>query len=159
MFDFAGDDRVTRYTQVSKLDYTLNLGKLTIQPMVKYLVFRVKQRSSTLKDQYADKWYEAAPILRMNYKITSKTTLQLGQQGFGTSKALSNRVKNQVEGSSTPESLRRNMSLVMLSNSSDYWGYKIAANVGFLRTIIDYDAEGKVSDNFSQFFVKIVCGY
>jgi hypothetical protein len=158
MFDPDGDDQTTKYTQVSKLDYTLNLGKLTIMPMIKYLGLREKQRSSDMEDGYVEKWYEVAPILRMNYKITAKTTLQLGQQGF-PGKTFSNRVKNQVEGGSDPESLKRNMSLVMLSNSSDYWGYKIAANVGFLRTIIDYDKEGKVSDNYSQIFIKIVCGY
>ena len=122
-------------------------------PMFKYLGLRERRKIGG--DQ--EKWYETAPILRINYKITSKTMLQIGQQGFGG--GLSNRVKNQLEGSLDPISLKRNMTLVMLSNNSDYWGYKIAANVGLLRTVVNYDAEGKPSDDYSQMFLKIVCGY
>lgn len=157
------NDRMTSFTEVGKVDYTLNLGKLTIQPMFKYLGLRVKQRNLVEKD-WLEKWYETAPILRVNYKITSKTVLQIGQQGFGTGKqgfrrVFSNRVNVEEAGSSGHESLKRSITLVMLSNSSDYWGYKIAANVGLLRTVVDYDEKDKASDDYSQIFVKIVCGY
>jgi hypothetical protein len=108
-----------------------------------------------------------APILRVDYHITPRTAIRLGQQGFrlgfsdapATRDALAYKLKDKVN----PENnLSRTDSLIMFSNVTEYWGYKLAGNIGFHRTRIQFDdpeINALRQEAFNRFFIEIVTGY
>ena len=163
------DAIVSEVTTSHRADYTWQLGNVVVMPQIKVLWRRIT-RNPQVELGELDKLLEevrVAPILRVDYHITPRTTIRLGQQGFrmgfadnaGTRNALAFKFKDKVN---PEESNSQTDSLIMFSNTSDYWGYKIAANVGFHRVRIEFD-DPEINlvkeEAFSRFFVEIVTGY
>ncbi len=163
------DAVVNDVTTSHRMDYTWYLGNLVIKPQFKMLWRRLTRDPKTDFGKFEKVVEEVrvAPILRVDYHITPRTAIRLGQQGFrlgfsdapATRDALAYKLKDKVN----PENdLSRTDSLIMFSNVTEYWGYKLAASIGFHRTRIQFDdpeTNALRQQAFNRFFIEIVTGY
>ncbi len=165
------DAWVNEYTLSNKADYRWRLGILDIMPQFKVLT-RIITRNPKA-GQGGDEGFErllhevrTAPIIRADLHVTEKTTLRFAQQGWRM-KSNNRRFRNffsakiidkvvELEKRSTTDFL------IMLSTRSNYWGYTMFANVGFLRHIVEFedlDVAAARNRRFHRFFVELVTGY
>ena len=149
-------------TTVNKAEYRWAWGKLEVMPMVKHLFKKVTR---TGRSRPLEHWRQVAPILRVNYPVTSKTTLQFGQQGIRLSflkrgeDLLTFHFTDQVDPSRT---FTATDFVMMLSILSDYLGHKISSNVGVQRRVEEYEDETVArtrNATFSRFFINVVVGF
>jgi len=161
-------DITRRITNAFRIDYTLKLGKLTIMPMVKHLMLkRSSDRIERETGKAIEEWTQFAPILRVDYKLTPNTTIRFGQQGFRLAFFKSTKWRQllafKYRDKVSPYNDRSETDMLfMVSNLSDYWGYKIAANVGFQRKSIEYSDEERAkleNARYTRYFISVVVGY
>jgi hypothetical protein len=145
---------------VHKIDYTLKpVPKLTISPQLKYRwewgqEERVGEETETWVHQY---W--VMPILRVDYELTPRTVLRAGLQGdpfFLEDKVFMHRSRNKLNPS---ESQNARIFKVMMTNASDYFGYKVYFNAGFEIQRISYLEAEEESADYSRLFVRILAGW
>lgn len=151
------DNVLSTITLVNKVSYTLRLGNVTVRPMFKHLLLR----------KHSDKLDKAtgqgnilsysiySPIVRNKYELTDKSSLEMGFQGFPFWKF---RHTDRVDPS---QDFSEWTFLAMMTNRSDYYGYNLASQFGWMRTARDYDdATMKALDVAnSRIFFDIVAGF
>jgi hypothetical protein len=149
------DDAVLSHTtMVNKIDYTIRLGDLRIKPMFKHLLLR--DAKSEDDSSYSITSYSIyTPILRLNFGLTAKSSVQLGFQGFP---GLGYKFIDRVDDT---KNFHQWDLVFMFTNRSDYWGYNIANQIGFQRTSKEFDDSSMSSLNRtdSRIFFDLVIGY
>ena len=116
--------RLDQWNVVSRADYTRYWGSLKIQPQFKFMLLR-------LQDQRAERSLRSEvsliPILRAEYPLMSRSTLQVGIQGIGP---FPYRFDDRVAGRN---SFERRTKFVNLTNQSSYFGYQLFTIIGLTR--------------------------
>ena len=158
-FQRAG--RLDYWTAVSRADYAWHLGKLTLQPQVKFLLLRLVERGDTGPGSEAEgartlrsEW-SAIPILRLTYPLMSRTKLETGIQGIGPwPYRFEDRVKER-------NSFERRTAFTTLTNRSKHFGYDLYTIVGLQRDEKVFDDEFRQADEFGvwSFFVRALIGF
>ena len=149
---FQRQRRLDFWTVTSRVDYTWQWGKLRVVPQFKFMLLR-------LQDQEADlalrSEYRMIPILKLRYPLMSRTTLQVGAQGWGP---LPYRLKDRTE---KRNSLEQRTAVVSLTNRSRYFGYDMYTIIGFSREELDFDERFQRFRNFDRWtlFVRNLIGF
>ncbi len=144
---------------VHKIDYTIKpFPKLSISPQFKY---RWEWGQIKETDQASETWvhqYWVMPILRVDYELTPRTIFRAGLQGdpfFLDDKVFMHRSRNKLDPSTSHDA---RIFKVMVTNGSDYFGYKVYFNAGFEMQRISY-LEEEESEDYSRIFVRILAGW
>ena len=154
--------RVQTFTLVDKADYTWKRGPLKVQPMIKHLFKRV---THSQRRRPTESWNQFAPILRLDLKLTEKTSVQFGQQGVGVPfteamfRPLAFRLIDRVDQARELQSMD---SVLMFTVRGEYQGYTIVSNTGLQRRYETYSdpAVARTRDGgFSRFFITLIAGY
>jgi len=166
-----GDGRITKLGIVNKIDYTFKLfnGKLALIPQLKVRTQKVVQREqfrfgaqllevNTVKNHIQ----EMMPIFRVDYRLTERTDLRFGFQGFqlpGTG----NSFNYQIKDLKYPErDENRTTFAVTLSNKSAYGGYNVVIDMGYKLTSREFPRqpdERLREKKESLMFVTIYAGF
>ncbi len=138
-------------TQIYRADYKYYLGKLLIQPQVKFL-----NRKYTNGDGYERIFHEQYfyPILKMEYPLTLNTTFRAGAQGMpGLHATVRNLMNDQLDYDT------KNY-VLMFSNKSFYSGYDFSLNFGFKNTWQQYNGFARQAYNRTEkvYFVRLIVG-
>jgi len=167
------DDVVSTFTMVNKVDYTVRAGELRLRPMFKHLLYRRTSKERVNSWSGEQEWSEAleyrilTPILRVDYHLTPKSSVQLGFQGFPfwrySYKDLiaSDRVDDDGVALADTKSFKQWDLVFMMTNRSDYWGYNVANQIGYARTSKNFDDETQEArdERSSRVFFDIIIGY
>ena len=144
--------RLDQWNVVSRADYTRYWGSLKVQPQFKFMLLR-------LRDQRADRSLRSEvsliPILRAEYPLMSRSTLQVGIQGIGP---FPYRFEDRAAERNTFE---RRTKFVSLTNRSAYFGYQLFTIIGFTRDKQDFDDEFQTFREFDSwsFFIRALVGF
>ena len=149
---FQRQRRLDFTAYVSRLDYTWNRGRFSLVPQFKFLYMRLRD-SEIDRDLLSEQ--RIVPILKMSYAVVSRTTLQLGIQGWGP---LPYRIKNRAQ---SRESLKQRTLVFTTTNRTRYLGYDLITIVGFSkdRLIFDDPAQRFRERDSLQFFVRSALGF
>jgi hypothetical protein len=157
--DFQEKATVSYWGGVHKIDYAFSpLDRFTIMPQMKYRWEWGQVEQEGQKDTWIHQYW-VMPILRMDYELTPKTILRAGLQGdpfFLNDKVFMHRSRNKVDPS---QSLNARIFKIMVTQSSDYYGYRVFFNAGFEIQRISYLDQEDDSQDFSNFFFRIVAGW
>lgn len=142
--DEQKDGFITKLGLVNKIDYTFRLlnNQLLLIPQLKVRTQKVVrfgeqpngQRASVVETHVQ----EYMPIFRIDYKLTDRTDLRLGFQGFkipGTGNAFNYQIMNLKSPNLDEE---RTTFAVTLSNRSAYGGYNVVVDMGYKFTHRDF---------------------
>lgn len=143
------EDRIDFIGLVSKADYTFRYNNLTIMPRIKNRWKRWLRKSldKPLVDEYL-----LLPILRVDYRLTPRTYIKIGIQGFPL---LENKMWDRVQ---KDYSYSERDFIILISNTINYQGYKVVWELGWQHTYRDYKGPSLIDDNYSRFFVRIHSG-
>jgi len=165
------DDVVSTFTMVNKVDYTIRAGALRVRPMFKHLLYRRASdnelaRRDTLRDPATgetkivkgepfESYSLYTPILRVDYSLTPKSSLQLGFQGLPFWRY------RRTDRIDDIQSFKQWDVIFMMSSRSDYWGYNAVNQIGYARTSKNFDDESMrtADERNSRIFFDIVVGY
>lgn len=141
--DEQPDGRIIKLGIVNKIDYTFRFfnNKLAVIPQLKVRTQKIVQREqarlgNSIVEVNAVKTHiqEMMPIFRVDYKLTDRTDLRFGFQGFqipGTG----NSFNYQIKDLRFPErDENRTTFAVTLSNKSAYGGYNVVIDMGYKLT-------------------------
>ncbi|MFC1682598.1 hypothetical protein ACFL0G_00100 [Candidatus Zixiibacteriota bacterium] len=158
--DFQEKSMVEYWGGVHKIDYTLKpLPKLTISPQFKY---RWEWGQVDPTNGEAETWvhqYWVMPILRVDYELTPRTVFRAGLQGdpfWLNDKVFVHRFRNKLNKS---KSQNARIFKIMLTNGSDYFGYKVYFNAGFEMQRISFLENEDDSEDYSRVFVRVLAGW
>ena len=144
--------RLDQWNVVSRADHTRYWGKLMIRPQFKFMLLQ-------LRDQRAERSLRSEvsliPILRAEYPLMSRSTLQIGIQGMGP---FSYRFEDRVAQRNTFE---RRTKFANLTNRSSYFGYELYTIIGLRKDNLDYDDEFQTFREFDawSFFIRALVGF
>ena len=146
------DNSVSDLAVVVKADYEWNPWKqLRVIPQAKWLRQRLdddERRVLEINERY---FY---PILRLEYPVSTRTTVKLGAQGFPFLKST---FRSEVIPGSNFDS---EVYVAMVSNTSFYVGYQLNINAGFerrTRTFSDRSRSDQDVD-YSRIFLRAIAG-
>jgi len=162
------ESQITYWGVVNKIDYKFKLAeKLMLIPQLKHRwEIRYQKFTSALKDTfYHNQWF--MPIIRLDYLFTEKTVIRMGFQGFsfkGIHEKLNDGdllVYRYRDKLNPANSTNNRIFMIMVTNASDYNGYKLQFNIGFQNIKTTYTDEYVAFKNrsYSRFFVKIIAGW
>ena len=149
---FQRERRLDQWNVVSRADYTRYWGSLKVQPQFKFMLLR-------LRDQRAERSLRSEvsviPILRAEYPLMSRSTLQVGIQGIGP---FPYRFEDRV---ADRHSFERRTKFANLTNESSYFGYQLFTIIGITRDKQDFDDEFQRFREFDSwsFFIRAVVGF
>ncbi len=162
------DAQVHYWGIVNKADYKIKLTEnLVLIPQLKHRwEIKYKKFAAAEKDTlYHNQWL--MPIIRFDYFFTPKTVIRWGFQGFsfkGINEKLNDGdlfVYRYRDRLNPANSTNDRIFMVMVSNASDYGGYKLQFNIGYQsvkKTYIDESVSSK-NRSYSRFFVRIIAGF
>ena len=149
---FQLERRLDLWTWVNRIDYTLQLGAVTLIPQYKYMLFR-------LYDQERDRGVlfetRAIPILRAEYTFLARTTLKAGFQGIGP---LPYRSRDRI---AKRNSFEQRTAFLTVTNRSKYFGYELITIVGFNKDRRTFEHPAQKLNEFDvwSFFVRGLIGF
>ena len=149
---FQRQRRLDQLNVVSRADYTHHWGSLKVQPQFKFMFLR-------LRDQRAERSLRSEvdliPILRAEYPLMSRSTLQVGIQGIG---GFPYRFEDRV---ARRHSFERRTKFANLTNESSYFGYELFTIIGLTKDSRDYDDDQQKFDEFDtwSFFIRTLVGF
>jgi hypothetical protein len=120
-------------------------------PQVKWLSQDLRDDDGTVLEIDEQFFY---PILRLEYPISSRTTIKAGAQGFPI---LESSYRN---GVSPDVDFDEKVYLVQLNNTSNYVGYEVNVNLGYERRQRQFlDKSRRDQDlDFHRFFLRVIAG-
>ena len=132
---------------VNRIDYAWQpRQKLTLTPMLKWTYHR---SDSALLGDLVDET-NLAPIVRLDFFLTERTTIKAGIQGFPL---LKHRFRDAVAPSNDFNAWHY---IIGLQNNSSYTGYRISMNLGLRKSFTDFvnsSTTGTVET--SEFFLQV----
>ncbi|NKB72368.1 MAG: hypothetical protein GKR89_35275 [Candidatus Latescibacteria bacterium] len=98
-------------------------------------------------------WSLLSPELLLTYRLTPRTSIELGQHGFFLP-FLRGRFTDRRTGAN---SYRQDVSLVQLTMEGEYGGYRMVSNVGLRRERLELDRRSLAEDiDYTSFFVDVI---
>lgn len=162
------DAQIHYWGIVNQADYKIKLAEnLVLIPQLKHR-WEIKYKKFTTAEKdtfYHNQW--VMPIIRFDYFFTPKTVIRWGFQGFslkGISEKLNDGdifVYRYRDRLNPANSTNDRIFMIMVSNASDYGGYKLQFNIGYQsvkKTYIDEKVAFK-NRSYSRFFVRIIAGF
>ena len=149
---FQRQRRLDQWNAVSRADYTRYWGKLKIQPQFKFMLLQLRD---VRQDQWLRSELSLIPILRLEYPLLSRTTLQLGIQGIGP---FPYRFEDRAAMRNTFE---RRTKYLNLTNRSMYFGYELFTIIGYRRDKQEFDDPLQQFREFDSwtFFIRGLIGF
>jgi len=141
------EDDIDFYGAVFRTDYTHRRGNLEVKPRFKVL-YQFRGRES--QEEPTVKRLQIVPILRADYRLTERSQLRLGVQGFP---GLVDRRRDFVDEINDSE---RTTWTLMWFSESEYEGYRIGTEIGLMHQKIDFDEPDRPDTEFSRFFIRMV---
>ena len=153
--------RLDYFAVVSRVDYTVRLWGVTVQPQFKFTMLRLVDRKADrqLGGTYAGRALQSRltwiPILRVEHPIMSRTTLQCGIQGLGPAPF---RHEDRVR---SRESFERRTLFIHAINRSSYFGYDLFTTLGLTRDSREFDDPLLRTAEFDtmSFFARAIIGF
>ena len=134
---------------VGKTDYTYRFHDMSLRPMAKAVYQKQDRRT---RGRPIAELFVVAPIFRADYDMTQRSSIQVGFQGFPV---LENRT---VDFANRENDKNERHFILLLSNRSEFEGYRLATEIGWQRTSVDFDEKTKRDTAFSKFFLRVVAG-
>ena len=133
---------------VKRADYTFKASeKLVFTPMLKWTYRRL---DSAVFDETRVDETNLAPIVRVDYSLTERTTLRAGMQGFPL---LKHRFRSGVAESSNFDAWHY---ILGFQNTSSYTGYTISMNWGLRKSFTDFvDSSSVGTIETSELFLQV----
>ena len=160
------DVRRNVFTMVNRADYTFRFGRWTLMPQYKLLTLIETENPKGSPSLVRRSQAYSAPILKVDYALSKRTTVRFGQQGFrfGFADVFANRnaLAFRFRDRTNPRaSFARSDTVLMLQTASGYLGRTVWASIGIHRSNVEFDSEERElrSDRFSRLFVELVSGY
>ena len=143
---------ISDWAYVARVGYTWNPWRaLRVIPQVKWLSQDLSDDDGTVLEIDEQFFY---PILRLEYPISSRTTIKAGAQGFPI---LESSYRNEF---SPDVDFDEKVYLVQLNNTSNYVGYEVNVNLGYerrQRRFLDKSRRDQDLD-FHRFFLRVIAG-
>ena len=149
---FQRQDQVRLLAGVHKVSYTWQSGSWRVVPQFKVLYLKKERRKTSVPLTHER---QLIPILKAEYHLTERTSLKGGIQGFPW-------LKYQLRDLSDPsQSFNRQNRVLLVSNRSEYFGYRLIMNAGLLFDKIEFlDPRQQARDlKVNSMFLGIVLGY
>ena len=149
---FQRERRLDFWTWVSRVQYPIHWGRLSVTPQYKFMILRLVDRE---RDARLQSEYRSVPILRLEYPLLRRTSLSAGTQGMGPAPY---RRKNQAD---RRFSFEQRTAFVSVRNSSRYFGYDLVTIVGFNKDAVTFDQISQEGRNLEVWsvFVRTVIGF
>ena len=138
---------VREYALVSKADYAWVRGSLTVSPMAKLMWLRREAPGRLLSSVDV---YDLFPILRADYRLSSRTVLRAGVQGLpGFRHTHRNR-------KAAGEDFDARHYLAAVQTTGNYTGYDVSVNLGVRSTrSTRVSLPGEPLERFTEFFIQV----
>ena len=164
------DGRVMRETSsflglINKVDYTRDLGQLTLQPKFKSEYLR---RIPFLAQEAKRKEWTGAFMMIARYPILQKTILQAGFEHLWLRDLVRDEEDMVANGVTVETGDLNSINIaVQLSNASDYMGYKLTTQVGLrygrnsaemVKEVEDGFVKGREVSNSTTSFITVYAG-
>ena len=154
MYDetFQPKDTITTFAMVNKLIYTKAWGNWTFSPGMK-LRFYKKGRSESLNP--LDHYLMRIPLVTLKYKVSPKTIVTIGAQGF---KGLELQYNDYIIAHND---YKQTNYIIQVENRTTYFGFDIWGAFGCKLDNIKYDKSYRSFENekSSTMFVQFWAGY
>ena len=149
---FQRDRRLDFWTWVSRAQYRMHWGKLSVTPQYKFMILRSVDRERDVRLQSE---YRSIPILRLEYPLLRRTSLATGIQGMGP---LPYRRENHAD---RRLSFEQRTFFASVSNRSKYFGYELVTTVGFNTNKVSFEniSQRNRDSDLRSFFVRTVVGF
>ena len=146
-------DRIRSLAWVQQADYTWRWGNLTLQPALKGLWLKRTRREAD--DRVLDHTHTVVPIVMARYELSPATELKAGFQG------VPGWWFEETDLAEPRNSFKRRTRTVVLSNMSDYSGYRISVNLGFRQDEKKFEDEFRFLESYdtTSIFVRVFLGY
>ena len=150
---------------INKVDYTRDLGRLTLQPKFKSEYLR---RIPFLEQEAKRKEWTGAFMLIARYPILQKTVLQAGLEHLWLRDLVRDEEDMVANGVTVETGDLNSINIaVQLSNASDYMGYKLTTQVGLrygrnsaemVKEVEDGFVKGREVSNSTTSFITVYAG-
>ena len=149
---FQRGRRLDQWNVVSRADYTRYWGSLKLQPQFKFMLLRLRDQRAERSLRSEVSWI---PIVRAEYPLMSRSTLQVGIQGIGP---FPYRYRDRA---AERHSFERRTKFVNVTNRSSYFGYELFTILGFKKDHLDYDDDFQKFREFDSwtFFIRALVGF
>ena len=142
-------------TWIHKTGYSMRIGHLLVLPRLKWIYTVGRQADDIARRNDFDR--VLAPIIRIDYDLTSRTTFRVGFQGFGGgSNPLAARFADKIDPS---RSRKTSDILAMASNRTDYYGYQVVTNLGVQSSRTDFIEDVRMDRQIWRGFLRLVVGF
>jgi len=166
--DEQPDGRIVKLGIVNKIDYTIRFfdGRLQFIPQLKVRTQKIVQRETDQFNRQVNTVkthvQEVMPIFRVDYRLTDRTDLRLGLQGFSIP-GTGNSFNYQIKDLKSPErDENRTTFAITLSNKSPYGGYNVVIDMGYKLTSREFPRQPDPrfrEKKESLIFVTIYAGF
>ena len=157
LFDHTvqASDRQTRWTMAHKIDYDWEIApNLTLFSGFKFRYHKQWRRTLELPDVHER---HLIPLMKLNYRLTSRTRFQLGAQG------ITSKLPYRVTDLARPEeNFEQRDTVLMMTNLSKYFGYIISTNAGVrhrLKKFEDPAVDEIRGERFTAVFINAILGF
>jgi len=157
LFDHTvqASDRQTRWTMAHKIDYDWEIApNLTLFSGFKFRYHKQWRRTLELPDVHER---HLIPLMKLNYRLTSRTRFQLGAQG------ITSKLPYRVTDLARPEeNFEQRDTVLMMTNLSKYFGYIISTNAGVrhrLKKFEDPAVDAIRGERFTAVFINAILGF
>ena len=154
MYDntFQSEDILTTLAMVNKFVYTKQWGNWTFSPGVKFRLYK-KGRSESLNP--LDHFMMRIPLVYLKYRISPRTNVTLGMQGFKGFELL---YKDYIQGHNDYRQINYTL---QIENKTTYFGFEVWGGFGFKLEEIKFDEDYRKFEEYkySSFFVRMWLGY
>ena len=151
---YQPEDRLGLLAGVHKTSYSWRRGRLTLTPQFKLLYLRRERRSLGVPLTHER---EIMPILKAEYRMTSRTAVKAGMQGLPLS-GFAYQFKDLTDDSRSFES--RDWAL-FVTNLSEYFGYDMTVNTGLAYRKVEFlDArQQQRNSRTTSMFMSLILGF
>lgn len=148
---FQPANRLAEWSWVLRADYAWHLRGLTVQPRLKYMVYR---RSDREERRYPVSERYFYPMLMASYALTDQTTVSAGAQGVPFLEA-------GFRDLSHPETDWNSRDyIVSLTNRTTYQGQQLSLNMGWHLQVVEFQERARRHEGVdrSLFFLRLILG-
>lgn len=143
---------ISDFAVVAKMDYEWNPWReLRVKPQLKWLRQRRQDDEGAVVEVHEKFFY---PILRIEYPVSSRTTLKVGAQG---APFLKSTYRNGITSDANFDS---QVYLAQVSNTSTYLGYQVNVNLGWEKRnrVFESVLRREQEADFSRIFLRVIAG-
>ena len=143
---------ISAFTIVAKADYEWNpWRKLLVVPQLKWLRQRRQDDGAAVVEVDERFFY---PILRLEYPLSSRTTLKVGAQGLPLLKS------TYRNGLTSDADFDSQVYLALVNNTSTYLGYQVNVNLGWEKRKRDFESLSRQDQDaeFTWIFLRVIAG-